>query len=142
MSCLINRGYSYNNSGSPRTKLPGGELYKYQEEGDRKMQVIAVHEWKPEEQITITKELIAGFTDLIKGNAPEGIEICYSWARHDIGAFCLWSVPSVEALEKFFKKFGPNLLKSTKFHPVTQVYPGTIEYELGLMQMIVDMASS
>ena len=106
------------------------------------MHVIAVHNWKQEEQITVTKEMIAGFTDLIKGTAPEGISLCYTWARHDIGGFCLWNVPSVEALEAFFKKFGPTMLKTTKLHPVTQVYPGTIEYELALMQMIVDMAST
>ncbi len=50
-------------------------------------------------------------------------------------------MPSVEALEKFFKKFGPTMLKTTKFYPVLQVYPGTLEYELSLLQMIVDMAS-
>jgi len=55
--------------------------------------VIAVHEWPPEDQITVTKEMIAGFNDLIKGTAPEGIELCYTWARTDIGAFCLWNVP-------------------------------------------------
>jgi hypothetical protein len=103
--------------------------------------VIAVHEWPPEDQITVTKEMIAGFNDLIKGTAPEGIELCYTWARTDIGAFCLWNVPSVEGLEKFFKKFGPTMLKTTKFYPVLQVYPGSIEYELSLLQMIVDMAS-
>jgi len=85
--------------------------------------------------------MIAGFTDLIEGKAPEGIELCYTWSRTDIGAFCLWNVPSVEALEKFFKKFGPMMLKTTKFYPVLQVYPGTLEYELSLLQTIVDMAS-
>jgi hypothetical protein len=105
------------------------------------MHVIAVHEWKPEEQITITKEMIKGFTELIEGTSPEGIKLIYTWGRHDVGAFCLWDVPNVEELEKFFKKFGPNMLKTTKFHPVTQVYPGTIEYELALLQTIVDMSS-
>ena len=47
----------------------------------------------------------------------------------------------MEALEKFFKKFGPTMLETTKFYPVLQVYPGTIEYELSLLQTIVDMAS-
>jgi hypothetical protein len=100
-----------------------------------------MHEWAAEEQITVIKEMIAGFTDLIKGTIPEGITLCNTWSRKDIGAFCLWNVPSVEALEKFFKKFGPTMLKTTKFYPVTQVYPATIEYELGLLQTIVDMSS-
>ena len=100
-----------------------------------------MHEWTAEDQITVTKELIVGFTDLIEGTAPEGIELCYTWARTDIGGFCLWNVPSVEALEKYFKKFGPKMLETTKFYPVVQMYPGTIEYELGLMQTIVNMAS-
>ena len=85
--------------------------------------------------------MIAGFTDVIEGTAPEGIELCYTWSRTDIGAFCLWNVSSVEALEKFFKKFGPTMLETTTFYPVLQVYPGTLEYELSLLQTIVDMAS-
>ena len=85
--------------------------------------------------------MIEGFTDLLEGSSPEGIELCYTWARTDIGAFCLWNVPSVEALEKFFKKFGPTMLKTTRFYPVLQVYPGTIEYELSLLQNIVNMAT-
>ena len=89
----------------------------------------------------VIKEMIAGFKDLIEGTAPEGIKLCYTWSRTDIGAFCLWDVPSVEALENFFKKFGPTMLKTTKFYTVVQVYPGTIEYELSLLQTIVDMAS-
>ena len=105
------------------------------------MQVIAMHEWKPEEQIKITKEMIAGFNEILAGKSPEGICLCYTWGRQDYGAFCLWDVPSVEALEKFFKDFGPTLLKYTKFYPVIQAYPGTIQYELALLQMIVDMAS-
>jgi len=100
-----------------------------------------VHEWPPADQITVVKEMIVGFNELIKGTAPEGIELCYTWARTDIGAFCLWKVPSVETLEKFFRKFGPTMLKTTKFYPVLQVYPGSIEYELSLLQAIVDMAS-
>jgi hypothetical protein len=121
---------------------PGSEVGSHRNTNTRrrKMYVIAVHEWKPEEQITITKEMIVGFNELIAGTSPKGIELCYTWARHDIGAFCLWNVPSVDTLEKFFKTFGPTMLKTTKFYPVTQVYPGTIEYELALMQMIVDMA--
>jgi len=105
------------------------------------MHVIAVHEWKPEEQISVTKEMIVGFNAIISGTAPKGIELCYTWARTDIGAFCLWNVPSVEALEDFFKNFGPTLLKTTKFYPVLQAYPGSIEYELALFQTIVDMSS-
>ena len=104
------------------------------------MLVIAVHEWPKEEQIIVTKEMIAGFNDLLKGTAPEGIQLCYTWQRTDIGAFCLWNVPSVEGLRKFFEKFGPTMLKTTKFYPVMQVYPASVEYELGLLQMIVDMA--
>jgi len=87
------------------------------------------------------KEMIVGFTDLLKGTAPEGIELCFTWQRADYGAFCLWNVPSKEALENFFKKFGPTMLKYTEFVPVSQVYPPSMEYVLGLFQNIVDMAS-
>jgi len=102
---------------------------------------IAVHKWTPEVHIAIIKEMIVGFTDLLEGTAPEGIELYFTWSRADYGAFCLWNVPNKEALENFFKKFGPTMLKYTKFVTVSQVYPPTIENTLGLFQTIVDMAS-
>ena len=102
---------------------------------------IAVHKWTPEVHITMIKEMIAGFTNLLEGTAPEGVELCFTWQRPDYGAFCLWNVPNKEALENFFKKFGPTMLKYTEFVPVSQVYPPSMEYVLGLFQNIVDLSS-
>jgi hypothetical protein len=106
-----------------------------------KMKVIAVHKWTEDVHITMIKEMIEGFTDLLEGTAPEGIKLCFTWQRPDYGAFCLWDVPSVDALEKFFKKFGPTMLNYTEFVQVSQVYPPSMEYVLSLFQAIVDMAS-
>jgi len=102
---------------------------------------IAVHKWTEGTHITIIKEMIVGFTELLQGTVPKGIEICFTWQRPDYGAFCLWNVPSKEALENYFKKFGPTLLKHTEFVPVYQVYPPSMEYVLGLFQNIVDLST-
>jgi len=102
---------------------------------------IAVHKWKPELQVTIMKEMIAGFTELLQGTAPKGVELCFTWQRADYGAFCLWNVPNKEALESFFKKFGPTMPKYTEFIPVLQVYPPTPEYVLSLFQNIIDLST-
>ena len=39
---------------------------------------IAVHKWTPEVHITMIKEMIADFTDLLEGTAPEGVELCFT----------------------------------------------------------------
>jgi hypothetical protein len=103
--------------------------------------IVAVHKWKPEVEITITKEMIYGFTLLLEGKQPQGIKLQTTQMRSDHGAFCTWEAPSKEELENFFKKFGPTLLKATEFSPVLQAFPATVEYELSLLKMITDLAS-
>jgi len=102
---------------------------------------IAIHKWTEEVHITMIKEMIAGFTALLKGEVSEDIEICFTWQRPDYGAFCLWKVPNKDALESVFEEYLPTMLKYSEFVPVSQVYPPSIEYVLGLFQNIVDMAS-
>ncbi len=101
---------------------------------------VAVHKWPKETFIAVTKELIAGFTAMLKGETPKDITLHNTWSRVDDGAFCVWEAPSKEALVKLFEQYLPTMLKYTEFVPVTQMYPPTMEYILGLMQMGVDMA--
>ena len=102
---------------------------------------IAVHKWPKEEMITCTKEMIAGFKAMLKGETPKDIILHSTWTRADFGAFCFWDAPSKEALEKLFKQYLPTMLKYTEFVPVSQAYPPSVEYVLGLWQNMVDMAS-
>lgn len=102
---------------------------------------VAVHKWKPEVEITITKEMIGGFTTLLENKQPTGIKLFSTHMRSDHGAFCLWEAPSKEELENFFKKFGPTLYKASEFVPVLQAFPASVEYELSLLKMITDLAS-
>jgi hypothetical protein len=102
---------------------------------------IAVHKWPKETTITCTKELIAGFTAMLKGETPKEIVLNSTWIRADDGAFCSWDAPSKEALEKLFQQYLPTMLKYTEFVPVSQGYPPSMEYVLSLLQNIVDMAS-
>jgi len=98
---------------------------------------IAVHKWKPEDDITISKELIAGFS----AKPPKDVILHYTWTRADYGAFCFWEAPSKEDLNKLFKQYLPTLLKYTEFVPVVQTYPPTMEAVLVLMQQLVKSAS-
>lgn len=109
--------------------------------GEKIVLLIAVHKWKPEAEITITKEMIHGFTLLLEGKQPKGITLQSTHMRGDHGAFCTWEAPSKEALEDFFKKFGPTLYKASEFFPVMQAFPATVEYELSLLKMITELAS-
>ena len=102
---------------------------------------IAVHKWKPEEDIVIMKEMTAGFTALLEGKVTEGIELCSTYMRSDHGAFCVWQSPDKKALDDLFKKYLPTLLKGTEFVPVIQSFPPTTEYVLSLYQTIVKMAA-
>jgi hypothetical protein len=104
---------------------------------------VAVHKWTRETNIACIKELIIGFTAMLKGEVPKDIILHYTWSRLDdpYGAFCCWEAPSKEALVKLFEKYLPTLLKYTEFVPVLQMYPPTVEYELSLLQAIRDMSS-
>jgi len=104
---------------------------------------VAVHKWTRETNIACIKELIIGFTAMLKGEVPKDIILHYTWSRLDdpYGVFCFWEAPSKEALVKLFEKYLPTLLKYTEFVPVLQMYPPTVEYELSLLQAIRDMSS-
>jgi len=104
------------------------------------MLFVAVHKWTKETNIVCTKEMINGFTALLKGETPKDVIINFTWTRADYGAFCVWDAPSKEALDKLFKQYLPTMLKYTEFIPVSQAFPATIEYELGLLKMICDAA--
>ena len=52
------------------------------------MMIIAVHKWPEKETIACTKDMIAGFTALLKGEVPKDIVIVNTWQRGDGGAFC------------------------------------------------------
>jgi len=102
---------------------------------------VAVHKWKPEDDIVIMKELVAGFTALLEGKVAKGVELCSTYMRSDHGAFCIWNSPGKKELEVEFRKYLPTLLKGTEFVPVMQSHPATTEYGLELMKMIIGMAS-
>jgi hypothetical protein len=113
---------------------------KKMETGEKKMKFIAVHKWTKETNIACTKDMITGFTALLKGETAKDVIIENTWTRDDYGAFCCWDAPNKEALTNLFKKYLPTMLKYTEFIPVSQAFPATIEYELGLLKMITDMA--
>jgi len=106
----------------------------------KRMKFIAVHKWTKETNIACTKDMVTGFTALLKGETPKDVIIENTWTRDDYGAFCCWDAPNKEALTNLFKKWLPTMLKYTEFIPVSQAFPATIEYELGLLKMITDMA--
>jgi hypothetical protein len=104
------------------------------------MLFIALHKWPKEEQITCTREMIAGFTALLKGETPKEIVINSTYIREDYGAFCCWDAPNKESLVNLFKQYLPTMLKYTEFIPVMQAFPATVQYELSLLKMMCDMA--
>jgi len=104
------------------------------------MLFVAVHKWKPEEDIVMMKELVAGFTALLEGKV-KGVELCSTYMRSDHGAFCLWNSPGKKELDDLFKEYLPKMLKETEFVPVIQSYPATTEYTLEQMKTIIGIAS-
>ena len=104
------------------------------------MLFIAVHKWTKETNIAVTKDMIAGFTAMLKGETPKDIILKFTWTRADYGAYCTWDAPNKEALDKLFKQYLPTMLKYTEFVPVSQAFPATIEYELALLKMMTDAA--
>lgn len=101
---------------------------------------VAVHKWKPEEDLIMIKEMKDGFTALLEGRTPSDIVLCSTYTRADHGAFCVWTAPSKRALEDLFKQYLPTMLKGTEFVPVVQAYPATTEYMLSLFGTILSMA--
>ena len=106
----------------------------------KKLKFIAIHKWPKEAQIICTKEMVAGFTAILKGETPKEIVINNTWTRDEGGAFCCWDAPNKEALTRLFEQYLPTMLKYTEFIPVSQAFPATIEYELGLLKMMCDAA--
>jgi hypothetical protein len=102
-----------------------------------------LHKWKPEEELVVSKEVLAAFTALSEGKFPEGVELCASYRgpRQACRAFCLWKARTQEDLEKLFDKYMPTLKKGTEFVPVLQNYPPTMEYVLSLAKAFIEMAS-
>ena len=98
---------------------------------------IAVHKWKPEENLAVMKE-VAAFP---VGKLPEGVELCAFYDTGAQGAYCVWNAPCKEDLEKLFEQHLPTLKKGTEFVPVMQAYPPTMEYVIALYQNIIKMAS-
>jgi len=101
---------------------------------------IAVHKWKPEDYLAISKETIGAFIAMESGKLPEGIKLHTTYSTVN-GAFCVWEAPSKEALEKWFEKNGPIMKKYTEFVPVVQAYPPTMEYVIVLGQQMLKAAS-
>ena len=101
---------------------------------------IAVHKWKPQNEIAIMKEFVAGFTAMQAGKTPQDVKLhaTYSLAQ---GAYCVWEAPSIGAVEKVFEKFLPTLKKHTEFVPVVQQYPPTMEYIVGCWRQMIKAAS-
>jgi len=102
---------------------------------------IAVHKWKPQDEIAIMKELVAGYAAIVGGKGPKGVELCATYSTAAQGAFCVWKAPSKADVEKAFDQFAPTLKKYTEFVPVEQSYPPTMEYVLSLWQQWVKAAS-
>jgi hypothetical protein len=100
---------------------------------------IAVHKWKPEEQLTVLKEIYRFFTKFTTQASTE-VE-CHSTYMSENRAFCVWKAPSIETLEKAFSAHAPTIKKGTEFIPVVQMVPPTMEYTLSLIKNILDVAS-
>jgi hypothetical protein len=98
---------------------------------------VAVHKWKPEDELVIAKESIALYNAMLAGTFPEGVKIDFSYSREDQGAYCVWEATSKDALERVFDLYAPTLKKFTEFVPVKQAYPPTMEYVIGLGQQLI-----
>ncbi len=97
---------------------------------------VAVHKWKPEDDLVMLKELDAGFSAMLAGLTPPDVKLRFTYSCPQ-GAYCVWEAPSKDALEEQFDKFLPTLKKFTEFVPVLQMYPPTMEYVVaGWQQMI------
>ena len=97
---------------------------------------IAVHKWKPQDEVAIMKEFVTAF----RTPAPKGIKLCTAYSLPQ-GGYCVWEATSKAALEKIFDQFAPVLKKYTEFVPVTQVYPPTMDYVIELWEQGIKLAS-
>ena len=98
---------------------------------------IAVHKWKSEQQIAITKEAVALFS-IPKEKYPEGVELCATYDNQETpGAFCVWQSPSKEVLWKIFDQYAPILKNGTELISVIQSVPPTIEHTIALYKDMI-----
>jgi hypothetical protein len=97
---------------------------------------VAVHKWKPEDELVIAKETIALYSAMLAGTFPEGTKIHFSYGLTQ-GAYCVWEAVSKDTIEKVFDQYAPTLKKSTEFDPVVQVYPPTMDYVIQLGQRLI-----
>ena len=103
---------------------------------------VAIHKWKPEESISAMKETINYSTLLAAGKVPEGVECTATYSNvAGNGAFCVWTAPTKEVLEKLFEKYAPVIKKGTEFVPVVQMIPPTLECEMAMAQQMIQAAS-
>jgi len=104
---------------------------------------IALHKYNPKDELTIMKELVAGFTAIAEGKGVKGVELCatYEAPPGTQRVFCVWKAPSLADLEKSFDQFAPTLKKYTEFVPVCQSYPPTMEYVIALWKLGIQAAS-
>ena len=101
---------------------------------------VAVHKWKPEDELAVAKETIALYSAVLAGSAPEGVKLHFTYTLPQ-GAYCVWEAVSKDALGKVFDNYAPTLKKFTELVPVVQMYPPTMEYEIGLGQRMVNALS-
>lgn len=103
--------------------------------------LIAVHRWKPEDQVAIMKEALTIFKAVDEEGLPEGIELCATYINMAApGAFCVWKACCKEKLEGLFSKYAPNEW-GTGIVPVVQSFPPTTEYILSLWKLTTQTAS-
>ena len=103
---------------------------------------IAVHKWKPEEQITALKEVVAIFAAKAEGKFPEGVDFFASYMNTGApGAFCIWTAPSKEVVREQFATYAPVVNAGTEIVSVVQAVPPTLEFELALVQQMIQAAS-
>ncbi len=103
---------------------------------------LAVHRWKLEEQLAVTKEAAALFTAIAEGKLPGGIELCatYMSGGGAIQAVCVWKASNKEALGKVLDQ-APVMKKTTEIIPVVQSYPSTVEYTISLWKQMTQAPS-
>lgn len=100
---------------------------------------IAVHQWKPEEDWVILKEM-AAFGAAYPEATPKGVELIATYTARAQRAFCVWKSIDQESLEKLFDQYMPTLKVRTEFVPVLQMFPPTVDYVVSLWKTMLQAA--